>query len=44
MSSVDEGKGEDMTRAWFTSDICKQAETWKWASAEPAVARWGYLQ
>jgi hypothetical protein len=42
--SVDEGKGEDMTRAWFTSDICKQAETWKWASAEPAVARWGYLQ
>jgi hypothetical protein len=42
--SVDEGKGEKLTRAWFTSDICKQAETWKWASAEPAMERWGFLQ
>jgi hypothetical protein len=38
--SVDEGKA----RHWFTSDVCKQADTWKWASAEPTVGRWGYLQ
>jgi hypothetical protein len=42
--SVDEGKGDKLKRAWFTSDICKQAQGWKWASAEPAVERWGFLQ
>jgi len=42
--SVDEGNGEKLTRGWFATDICKQAEIWKWASAEPAVERWGYLQ
>lgn len=41
--SVDEGKGDKLKRAWYTSDVCKQAERWKWASAEPAVERWGYL-
>lgn len=35
---------EDKARHWFTSDVCKQADGWKWASAEPAIARWGYLQ
>lgn len=35
---------EDKTRAWFITSICKQAETWKWAAAEPAVERWGFLQ
>jgi hypothetical protein len=38
--SVDDGK----QRSWFTTDICKQDSAWKWASAEPAVPRWGYLQ
>jgi hypothetical protein len=42
--SVDEGKGEKLKASWFTSDVCKQAQTWKWASAEPAVERWGFLQ
>jgi len=42
--SVDSGDGDKMTRAWFTSEICKQAAAWKWASAEPAVERWGFLQ
>jgi hypothetical protein len=42
--SVDEGKGDRLKRSWFTSDVCKQAERWKWASAEPAVERWGFLQ
>ena len=30
--------------AWYSADICRQGEAWKWASAEPAVARWGFLQ
>jgi hypothetical protein len=42
--SVDEGAGEKMTRTWFVTSICKQDKTWKWAAAEPAVERWGYLQ
>jgi len=42
--SVDTGKGKDLRQAWFVTDICKQAGGWKWASAEPAVERWGYLQ
>lgn len=42
--SVDEGKGEKLQRAWYSADICHQADRWKWASAEPAVERWGYLQ
>jgi hypothetical protein len=42
--SVDEGKGDKLKASWFTSDVCKQAQTWKWASAEPAVERWGFLQ
>jgi hypothetical protein len=42
--SVDEGKGAKLQRSWFTADVCKQAQRWKWASAEPAVERWGFLQ
>lgn len=38
--SVDDGK----QRSWFTTDVCKQATEWKWAAAEPAVERWGFLQ
>lgn len=38
--SVEDGKQQ----SWFTTDICKQNETWKWAAAEPAVERWGFLQ
>ncbi len=30
--------------SWYTANICKQTDAWKWASAEPAVARWGFLQ
>ena len=44
MFSVDEGKGEKLKRAWYSADICHQADWWKWASAEPAVERWGFLQ
>jgi hypothetical protein len=42
--SVDEGTGDKLKREWYTTNICKQNETWKWAVAEPAVERWGFLQ
>ena len=42
--SVDDGKGPKLKRAWYTASICHRADRWKWASAEPAVPRWGYLQ
>ena len=28
----------------FTTSVCHASEGWRWAGAEPAVARWGYLQ
>lgn len=28
----------------FTTPICRQDGGWKWAAAEPAVNRWGFLQ
>ena len=30
--------------AWYSVDICQQQDGWKWASAEPATERWGFLQ
>ena len=38
--SVNDGS----SRAWYTAAVCQQAHGWKWASAEPAVERWGALQ
>jgi hypothetical protein len=42
--SVDTGEGPKRKGAWFIGNICQDAQHWKWASAEPAVTRWGYLQ
>ncbi len=28
----------------FTTPICHGQDGWKWAAADPAVARWGFLQ
>jgi hypothetical protein len=28
----------------YVATTCRQADGWRWASAEPAVARWGFLQ
>lgn len=28
----------------FTTSLCRRAARWKWAAAEPAVPRWGFLQ
>jgi hypothetical protein len=29
---------------WYAARVCQQGVRWKWADAEPAVARWGNLQ
>ncbi len=31
-------------RGFYTATICRDGEAWRWASAEPATARWGSLQ
>ncbi len=35
---------QEEAEAWYSADICQRATGWKWATAEPAVERWGYLQ
>lgn len=42
--SVDEGSARAPERQFFTTAVCWQGSRWKWAAAEPAVQRWGYLQ
>lgn len=42
--SVDAGSQKAPKPSWYVTDICKAGEHWKWATAEPAVERWGYLQ
>ncbi len=42
--TVDEKKEKAMVSAFYVATICKDADRWRWASAEPATARWGALQ
>jgi hypothetical protein len=42
--SVVDGDKPDAHADWFLASACKDADGWKWASAEPAVERWGNLQ
>jgi hypothetical protein len=42
--SVRDGDGPNAHEAWYTAAACQQDKAWKWASAEPAVERWGNLQ
>lgn len=35
---------DDGRPSLFTTSLCRQATRWKWAAAEPATARWGFLQ
>jgi len=35
---------EDQQAHPFVTRLCKQDDHWKWADAEPAVPRWGFLQ
>jgi hypothetical protein len=37
-------KKDDTHADWYFANVCQQGQHWKWASAEPAVARWGNLQ
>lgn len=42
--SVDDGPKKAPTRGFYTATVCLDGTHWKWASAEPATARWGSLQ
>ena len=34
---------DDLPRNWFSTNVCRQDQGWKWAIAEPAVERWGSM-
>jgi hypothetical protein len=42
--SVQDGDGPNAHEDWYMASACQQDKGWKWASAEPAVERWGNLQ
>lgn len=42
--SVDTTERHEAQKAFYTATVCLDGKTWKWASAEPATARWGALQ
>jgi hypothetical protein len=42
--SVADGNKPDAREDWYTATACQAPQGWKWASAEPAVPRWGNLQ
>ena len=42
--SVDTEADHQPQRAFYTATVCRDGQTWKWASAEPATERWGALQ
>jgi uncharacterized protein YceK len=42
--SVDTVEKKIPHRAFYTATVCRDGTAWKWASAEPATARWGTLQ
>jgi hypothetical protein len=35
---------DEKERHPFTTTVCRSATGWRWAAAEPAVDRWGFLQ
>ncbi len=42
--SVDKAARDGLARSFYTATVCQDGPAWRWASAEPAVARWGGLQ
>ena len=42
--SVDKATRSRPERSFYTATVCQDGPVWRWASAEPAVARWGGLQ
>lgn len=41
--SVIDGDGPSAPRRSYTASVCRDPQGWQWATAEPAVARWGPL-
>ena len=44
MFTVDQGSGSRLHQRPYVTDACQDTRGWKWAQAEPATERWGYLQ
>jgi hypothetical protein len=42
--SVADGDRAHAREIWYTATACLAPQGWRWASAEPAVPRWGNLQ
>jgi len=42
--TVDQGSGIHLRQSLYTTSACLDTRGWRWAAAEPATARWGYLQ
>ena len=42
--SVEKTTRAEPERSFYTATVCQDGAAWRWASAEPAVARWGGLQ
>jgi uncharacterized protein YceK len=40
----DATKNAAASSAFYVASVCRDGQTWKWASAEPATERWGSLQ
>jgi hypothetical protein len=41
---TDAKKDKPADSGFYVASICRDGQTWKWASAEPATPRWGALQ
>ena len=42
--SVDTMANQAPRQEFYTATVCQDGDRWKWATAEPATARWGSLQ
>jgi hypothetical protein len=42
--SVVDGDKPGADETWYMAAACQTSQGWQWASAEPAVGRWGNLQ
>jgi hypothetical protein len=41
---TDAKKDQPATSSFYIAAVCREGDEWRWASAEPATARWGALQ
>jgi hypothetical protein len=42
--SVDRVRDKQPDRSFYVAQVCRDGDQWRWATAEPATARWGTLQ